>query len=90
MYDPNTAPPLRPSRPRWTGGAIAVLVIGLLILIPSGLCTGIFGVGAIYRMITSFSGEGMTLLSEALTIGGIPLALGAGLVFLALQMRKRG
>jgi|KBSMisStaDraftv2_1062788.scaffolds.fasta_scaffold62390_2 hypothetical protein len=89
MYDPNTAPPPKPSARRWTAGAIAVLAIGLLIFIPSGLCTGIFGMGAIYGMITGSGREGFSILLEALLFGAIPLAIGGGLVFLAFKMRKK-
>ena len=89
MYDPNTAPPAKPGERRWTVGAIAVLAIGLLILIPSGLCTGIFGMGAIYDMITSSSSEGFSILLEALLFGAIPLAIGGGLVFAAFKMRRK-
>ncbi|MFL5237507.1 MAG: hypothetical protein ACJ8EL_07875 [Rhizomicrobium sp.] len=89
MYDPNTAPPPKLSARRWTAGAVAVLVIGLLILIPSGLCTGIFGVGALYGMIAGPSNQRFSLLLEVLTIGTLPLAIGGGLVFLAFKMRKK-
>jgi hypothetical protein len=67
---------------------VTLLVIGLMILIPSGLCTGIFGVGALYDMITSSSSEGASILGEALIIGGIPLAIGGILVYAAFQARK--
>jgi hypothetical protein len=89
MYDPNTAPPPRPGRPHWGAGAVALVVIGLLILIPSGLCTGIFGVGALYAMITSSPGEGLTVLLEALTLGGIPIVIGGLLVFAGFRMRTK-
>ena len=91
MYDPNTAPPPKAGRPHWTAGAIAVLVIGLLILVPSGLCTGVFGFGALYEMMTASSNnsEATSILAAALVIGGLPIALGAILVFVAFQMRRR-
>ena len=90
MYDPNTAPASPQGRPRWGVGAVALVIIGLLILIPSGLCTGIFGVGALYAMITNSPGEGFSVLLEALMFGGIPIAIGGLLVFAGFQMRKRG
>ncbi len=90
MYDPNTAPPSPPGKPHWSAGAVALVVIGLLILIPSGLCTGIFGVGAIYDMVTSSSSEGFSILLEALMFGGIPLVIGGLLVFAGFKMRKGG
>jgi hypothetical protein len=93
MSDPVAAPvppPPPPRTPRWGALAITLLVIGLLILVPSGLCTGIFGVGALYAMFTSSSNEGISILAEALMIGGIPLAIGAALVYAAFKVRKNG
>jgi len=92
MYDPNTAPPPPPGRTHWGAGAIALLVIGLLILIPSGLCTGILGIGAI---VTSFinpnaAGGALASLPMILFVGGIPAAIGGFLVFAGFRMRKRG
>ena len=93
MFDPNTAPPPRPSpagpKRRWGALAVTLLAIGLLILIPSGLCTGILGVGAIYEMITEpASSDGMSVLSAALMVGGIPIAIGVVLVLVAFAARK--
>jgi predicted lipid-binding transport protein (Tim44 family) len=93
MYDPNTAPPPPAASPsgqrrQWGALSVTLIVIGLLILIPSGLCTGIFGIGALYDMFTSSSSEGMSILMEALVIGGIPLAIGGILVYAAFQARK--
>ena len=40
--------PADPKPPaRWTGAAVALVFFGLLILIPSGLCTSLFGIGAL-------------------------------------------
>ena len=94
MYDPNTAPPPPAPGPpstkkrQWGALSVTLLVIGLLILVPSGLCTGIFGIGAIYGMVTESPGEGLSILAEALMVGGIPLAIGGILVYGAFQARK--
>ena len=93
MYDPDTAPPSGPASPpgqrrQWGALSVTLLVIGLLILIPSGLCTGIFGIGAIYGMLTESPGEGLSILMEALMVGGIPLAIGGILVYAGLQARR--
>jgi len=88
VHDTNDVPPLPSGKPKWRAGAVAMLVVGLLILIPSGLCTGIFGVGAIYDMVTSSSNEGLSILLEALMFGGIPLAIGGLLVLAAFKMRR--
>ena len=90
MSDPVGPIQPTPPRKRWGGLAITLLVIGLLIVVPSGLCTGIFGVGALYDMMTSSSAEGFSILVEALMIGGIPLAIGAALVYAAFKARTNG
>lgn len=93
MYDPNTTPPPTAATPagrkrQWGALSVTLMVIGLLILIPSGLCTGIFGIGALYDMFTSSSDEGLSILMEALPIGGIPLAIGGILVYAGFQARR--
>ena len=70
------------SRPRWTFISVALFVLGLLILIPSGLCTAAFGVFALAEGDPS----GILLL---LMFGGIPMAVGAVLVWAGLQARPR-
>jgi hypothetical protein len=87
---PAAGPPVSARKPHWTALAITLLVIGLLIAIPSGLCTGVFGVGAIYDMMTSSSSEGASILMMALMVGGIPLVVGIGLVAVAFSLRKNG
>jgi hypothetical protein len=77
--EPQTPPP---KRPHWTAGSVAIFIIGLLILIPSGLCTGLFGIGALVQRDPEF-------LYMALTFGGLPTLAGVGLVVLALKMRRR-
>ena len=81
-------PPPRPPPSRWGPLSATLLAIGLLILIPSGLCTGLFGVGAIVDMLTSSSSDGMSVLSMAVVVGGIPIAIGAVLVAVAFAARK--
>jgi hypothetical protein len=85
---PAVAPPPPAKKPHWTGLAITLLVIGLLIAIPSGLCTGVFGVMAIADMMSSSSSEGFSVLMGALMTGGIPLAFGVVLVLVAFAARK--
>lgn len=90
MSDPNAAPAVAATKPHWSALAVVLLVIGLLILIPSGLCTGIFGVGALYDAVTSSSAEGFSILVEALIFGAVPIAIGAALVYAAFKVRKNG
>lgn len=85
MSEPQT-PPLG-KRPPWTGAALALFVIGLLILIPSGLCTGIFGLIALSQ---GLGADMVGFLLEALVFGGPFILVGGGLVYAAYQLRKRG
>ncbi|HEY1613195.1 MAG TPA: hypothetical protein VGF97_05810 [Rhizomicrobium sp.] len=81
MSLPEPVPP-----PRRTAGAIALIVIGLLILIPSGLCTSIFMGGAF--LDTFFSSQNSSAMGDAipaLIIGGPFVAIGAFLVWLGLR-----
>ena len=72
-------------RPRWTAISVAIFVVGLLILVPSGLCTGL-------GLLFALSPYGLTepsLLLTVLTIGGVPAVLGAVLVWAGLKARPR-
>jgi hypothetical protein len=70
-------PPLQP-KPSWPGASLALFIIGLLILVPSGLCTALFMVG--------YPPGGLAFL----LMGGVPMGLGGLLVWGALKARKRG
>jgi hypothetical protein len=55
VSQPETPEPEKPHYPPPTGGgagAVALFIIGVLIVLPSGLCTAVFGFGAIYAMFT--------------------------------------
>jgi len=72
-------------------GAIALLVIGLVILIPSGLCTGVMAGVGIWSMFTQ-PGPGAAAMSgttAVLTFGGPFIAGGAVLVWQGIK-RLRG
>jgi hypothetical protein len=87
MSSEDPKPQLTPSskpRLRWTFGAIALLSLGILIAVPSGLCTGIFGIMAIVE-----PDELGVVLPMVLIFGGVPLALGALLIWLGFKVRKR-
>jgi hypothetical protein len=71
-----------PKKPHWTAVSVVLFVIGLLILVPSGLCTTIFGVGALVDADSEF-------LYMAVVIGGIPSLIGAALVIAGLKARHR-
>jgi hypothetical protein len=83
-----------PQRTEWTGGACALVVIGLLILVPSGLCTGSLGIMAIAEALfpSKFgivSGGGtLNDLFPVLIIGGPFIIGGIFLIRLGLRSRK--
>jgi hypothetical protein len=82
---PSDPPLARP--PRRRGSSLALIFIGLLILIPSGLCTAVFGVG----MIVDMTGTGEAaayargLIWVVLAIGGPPIALGTAVLVWGLK-----
>ena len=64
--------PARPT-PTWTGGSIALLIIGALLMVLSGLCTATFGFRALFSPYAIL----------VLIFGGIPFLIGAALVDVA-------
>jgi len=52
MSQPETPEPKYPPPTGGGAGAVALFIIGVLILLPSGLCTAVFGFGAIYALFT--------------------------------------
>jgi hypothetical protein len=78
-----------PPKPRWTGSAIAIFAIGLLIFIPSGLCTSALGIGAIADAFSSNGFDYGTVIM-ALIVGGPFMLLGALLMRTGWRGRKRG
>ena len=69
---------------RWTFISIALFVIGLLILVPAGLCT--LTLGALFLTDPSDAGA---FFGAVLVFGGVPMALGALLVWAGLKARER-
>jgi hypothetical protein len=72
-------------------GTAALFVIGLLVLVPSGLCTGILGGGAILSMLTEpkDAGSSVGMLAMALVVGG-PFVIGGGVMVWRAIARMRG
>lgn len=66
---------------------IALLAIGLVILIPSGLCTGVFGGGALVDAVMhpGNAGDAASMLGMALIYGAPFVILGAFLVHLGVR-----
>jgi hypothetical protein len=81
----STPEPELPTPGRMLGG-MALIVIGLLILIPSGLCTAFFGAMSIWETITG--GTGLNVLSEALIVGAPFILVGALLFYAGRRLRK--
>ena len=75
-------PPTQQGPLRWTFISVALFVLGLLIIIPSGLCTAFLGV----FMFAEADSSGILLL---LMFGGIPMAAGAVLMWAGLKARSR-
>ena len=80
MADP--LPPIE-RRPRRRGTSIALICIGLLILVPSGLCTTFFGVAPVIH------GAGGSLIGIALLLGGPPIVIGIALIWWGLTRDRR-
>lgn len=77
----------QPPRPHWTTLSVVLVIIGLLILVPSGLCTGLFGIGAMLE--GGSPGESLGILLIALLYGAVPIAIGGVLVYAGLQARRK-
>jgi hypothetical protein len=67
MEHPN--PPAGPDHSAY--GTAAILIIGLLILVPSGLCTGIVGGGALLSMLLHPQSPSDQAYGPLLTVGAL-------------------
>jgi hypothetical protein len=83
------SPEPRPDQKPNLALSIAILVIGLLILVPSGLCTGIFTIYPIIQSFTTPHGGDLGFVQLALVIGGPFVLLGGFLVWLAISRLRR-
>ena len=84
MADPHTPP-------RRSGAAIALIAVGLLILVPSGLCSAVLGIVFLNEALTytgRSAADSRELLRVVLMVGGPPMALGAFLLWLGLRQRR--
>ena len=81
------------AKPKYSAaGTAALMIIGLLFLIPSGLCTGIFGGGAVIDAIVHPENlsDSVSMIGAALVFGGPFVAIGGVLVWLGVKrMRAR-
>jgi hypothetical protein len=88
----NPPPPPLPPPPANDGcGAVALIVIGALILVPSGLCTAILGVGAVIDLnsnTSSFWADLSDVGPWALMVIAVAVA-GFLMIRAGLRMQKR-
>lgn len=73
-----------------TAGGCALVVVGLLILIPSGLCTASMGISSLVSMFTLSGGitAAISGLVMTLILGGPFIVAGIFLVRAGLRSRK--
>lgn len=79
-----------PERHHSTAGIVALVVIGLLLLIPSGLCTAVLGGGAIWETLSNPSNASdllNTLPMVAIVAG--PFIVGGGAMVITGIRRAR-
>jgi hypothetical protein len=82
-------PDQKPPPPRSLLGSIALIVLGLVILIPSGLCTAVMGVAAIGSMFSKFGGieAGISGLVGTLVLSGPFIVAGVFLIHAGWRRR---
>jgi len=76
--------PPQQGKPRWNAISIALFVIGLLILVPSGLCTALIGVPFAFG---GFAAGDAQMMFNILMLGVVPMALVALLVWAGIKAR---
>ena len=70
-------PPSTQGKPSWPGFSLALFILGLLILVTSGLCTAVF--------MAAFPQGALFFL----LFGAVPIGMGGVLVWGALKARRR-
>lgn len=85
----NAPEPTKPARS--LAATVAILAIGLVILVPSGLCTGTMGVSAVVNAVLypAQAGDAVSMIALALIVGGPFVIAGGALVWIAIR-RLRG
>jgi hypothetical protein len=75
-----------PKRRGWTAGVIALVVLGLLLVVLSGLCSGAFGL-----MMVSPSWKAADILKALgliLMVGGPFMVVGVACIVIGLRLRR--
>jgi hypothetical protein len=68
------------------GGTIVLIVLGLLVLIPSGICTGVFGLTGLDMMNKPDpQGYGGFFLIAAPIVGGPFIIAGAAMLWIGIR-----
>ena len=88
MFQPEPSDSEQPKR-RWNWVSMALFVIGLLILVPSGLCTTLGLLFALSGPVTRDLPPTRDQVEFVLLFGALPISLGALLVWFALAARER-
>lgn len=81
-----------PAKPKYSAaGTAALMIIGLLFLVPSGLCTGILGGGAAIDAFVHPEniGDSASMMLTVAIVGGPFVVFGAMLVWFGVR-RMRG
>ena len=76
-----------PPRADTLGGTIVLLVLGLLVLVPSGLCTGYFGIAGLTSMMGGHDSQGLGefFFLAALILGGPFVVAGAAMLWIGIR-----
>jgi|APAra7269096979_1048534.scaffolds.fasta_scaffold124205_1 hypothetical protein len=88
MYDPKSHA-ASPTASKYAAWAIVLMVIGWLIAITTGLCTGFFVIAGLADGSSGGEFSGADLVLMALFIGGIPCLFGVGLILIGRTWGKR-
>ena len=67
---------------RWTLISVALFVMGLLILVPTGLCVALAGILAI-------GDSDLSVIPSILLFAALPMAVGGAMIYAALKERRR-
>ncbi|WP_162914933.1 hypothetical protein [Desertibaculum subflavum] len=69
-----------------SSAGIFLIVVGALLAVPSGACTGMFA----YMVVTEWgdAAEAASTMGLVLMIAGLPLAGGIALIWVGLKQRK--